>query len=507
MTPSDAEMSDERDGMTPAKSQPNSVPNKKIFPTIIMSSRLLLRVAQPASRTGAVRSGAKRMASGSPGTGPGMGDEWATQAQAALRQAQTYANANPWTRYAAGGVAVLGGMWLVVGGKKGKAVAGEDGHSQHTAKDDARNDVDAKIQKYTKSLANSNEKPSTRNAPGSSSVAKGSAVVSTPAKQEDEDICMRDKMAAFVRKMQAKIVDSLDAIEVQAAKELGITPKLLVRDEWIRAEGGAGLSCVLQNGNVFEKAGVLVSVVHGPASPELIKQMRARKKEGIMEEGNYRMFAAGCSMVLHPHNPNAPTAHLNYRYFELSREGEDKPAAAWFGGGCDLTPSYLYEEDAVQFHQVIKDVCDKHDASYYPKFKKWCDDYFYVPHRKEMRGVGGIFFDDMEHGDHNKIFKWVEECGLSFTDQYMPIIRRRWNAPFSEEMKRWQQLCRGRYVEFNLVYDRGTKFGLVTPGARIESIMCSLPLTARWEYMHEPAEGSREAELVKVLKAPREWVV
>ncbi|ORY36281.1 hypothetical protein BCR33DRAFT_722086 [Rhizoclosmatium globosum] len=384
--------------------------------------------------------------------------------------------------YAYGATAALALIYLLSGSRK---------------KEEPKLSPEDKFAKYTKSFGS--DSGATKD--GSSKKQAAAAVDPEDAKP------MRDRMSAFVRKMQNQIVAGLDGLEIQAAKELGVKPKLFVRDEWLRPEGGHGLSCVIQDGNVFEKAGVLVSVVHGPASANLIKQMRARGKDNVLaEDGKYEFFAAGCSMVLHPHNPNAPTAHLNYRYFELIEEGKEKPVASWFGGGCDLTPSYYYEEDATHFHKVIKDVCDNHDAEYYPKFKKWCDEYFYIPHRKETRGVGGIFFDDLEHGDQKKLFKFVEQCGLSFVDQYVPIMQRRWNQPFSPEMKQWQQLRRGRYVEFNLVYDRGTKFGLVTPGARIESIMCSLPLTARWEYMHEPAAGSREAQLVEVLKAPKNYV-
>ncbi|KAI9350205.1 Coproporphyrinogen III oxidase [Obelidium mucronatum] len=386
-----------------------------------------------------------------------------------------------WKTYAAAGGAVLVGAYLFSSPKKQE-------HKELTSDD--------KFAKYTKSFG------------GKEEVEKKQSPAEIAAAEELEaSKPMRDRMAVFVRKMQGKIVDALDNLEIQAAQELGVAPKLFRRDEWIRAEGGNGLSCVLQDGNVFEKAGVLVSAVHGPASAELIKQMRARKKEGLADEsGVYHMFVAGCSMVLHPHNPHAPTAHLNYRYFELTKEGEDKPVASWFGGGSDLTPAYLYEEDAVHFHKTIKDVCDAHDVEYYPKFKKWADEYFYIPHRKETRGIGGIFFDDLEHGDANKRFKFVEQCGLTFNDQYIPIMEKRWNAPFTAEEKKWQQLRRGRYAEFNLVVDRGTKFGLVTPGVRIESVMASLPLTARWEYQHSPVPGSRESQLLEVTQSPRNWV-
>lgn len=165
----------------------------------------------------------------------------------------------------------------------------------------------------------------------------------------------------------------------------------------------------------------------------------------------------------------------------------------------------MYPEDAQHFHTTLKTVCDKHDSGYYPKFKKWCDTYFFIPHRNETRGVGGIFFDDVESNDAS--FQFVKDCGQAFIDSYIPILERRINQPYTSEMKEWQQIRRGRYVEFNLVYDRGTKFGLATPGARIESILMSLPLTARWEYQNLVKDGSRESELLQVLKTPKEWAI
>ncbi|KAJ1566159.1 Coproporphyrinogen-III oxidase [Nowakowskiella sp. JEL0078] len=311
---------------------------------------------------------------------------------------------------------------------------------------------------------------------------------------------MRLKMENFIRNLQKEIVSAIEEVE-------GSDGARFKQDEWIRPEGGLGLSCVLQDGKVFEKAGVGVSVVHGPLPSKMYEQMRARKIDG-MGEGPYAMFAAGISLVMHPHNPNAPTVHLNYRYFELSdpENPDSKPITWWFGGGCDLTPSYLFPEDAEHFHKVIKEACDRHDKSYYPKFKKWCDDYFFIPHRGESRGVGGIFFDDLDDKDPNELFAFVKDCGRSFVKQYVPIMQKRKDMPFTHDMKKWQQLRRGRYAEFNLVYDRGTKFGLATPGARIESILMSLPLTARWEYMHNTEKGSREEQLLDILKKPREWV-
>jgi coproporphyrinogen III oxidase len=181
------------------------------------------------------------------------------------------------------------------------------------------------------------------------------------------------------------------------------------------------------------------------------------------------------------------------------------------GGGADLTPSYLFKEDAQHFHKTLKEACDKHDSEFYPRFKRWCDEYFHIKHRQETRGIGGIFFDDLETKSSNgksieELFLFVQSCGKAFIPAYLPIVERRMSVGFDSEEKEWQQLRRGRYVEFNLVYDRGTKFGLQTPGSRIESILMSLPLTARWEYCHEPAEGTPEAELLKVTRSPIDWV-
>ncbi|KAG0000135.1 Coproporphyrinogen-III oxidase [Entomortierella chlamydospora] len=293
-----------------------------------------------------------------------------------------------------------------------------------------------------------------------------------------ENSPMRLRMEAFVKQMQKEVTSGLEEVDGEAKFKV---------DSWTRAEGGGGTSMVLQDGKVFEKAGVGVSVVYGMLPPAAVAQMRAQHPNISKTDEALPFFATGISCVIHPHNPNAPTVHFNYRYFELGGNGEDgEPISWWFGGGSDLTPSILYEEDAVHFHQVIKEACDKHDPRYYKDFKKWCDDYFYIQHRGERRGIGGIFFDDLDDKPADELFEFVKSCGNAFLNQYVPIMERRKNMPFTEEDKRWQQLRRGRYVEFNLVYDRGTKFGLMTPGSRIESILMSMPLTARWEYMHEP---------------------
>lgn len=308
---------------------------------------------------------------------------------------------------------------------------------------------------------------------------------------------MRLRMESFIKAQQKEIVRALEEVDG--------TPFTI--DKWERSEGGGGITCVLQNGKVFEKAGVNTSVVYGRLPRAAIQKMRANHKALDPDVESLPFFAAGLSMVLHPSNPMAPTVHLNYRYFETADE-LGNTNAWWFGGGCDLTPSYLFDEDAIHFHKTIKSACDRHDPEYYPKFKTWCDEYFRNKHRSESRGIGGIFFDDLdsETKDREQLFSFVQDCLKSFLPSYIPIINRRKDLPFTEEEKRWQQLRRGRYVEFNLVHDRGTAFGLNTPGSRVESILMSLPLTARWEYMHEPEKGSREERLVGVLREPREWV-
>lgn len=263
----------------------------------------------------------------------------------------------------------------------------------------------------------------------------------------------------------------------------------------------------MQDGNVFEKAGVNISVVYGTLPRPAIEKMRVNHKAMDPNVESLDFYAAGLSMVLHPKNPMAPTVHLNYRYFETVNP-DGTANTWWFGGGTDLTPCYLFDEDAVHFHRTIKEACDMHDKSYYPRFKKWCDNYFSNKHRGETRGVGGIFFDDLDESekDQENTFAFAQSCLKAFLPSYIPIIMKRKDMPYTEKEKEWQQIRRGRYVEFNLVHDRGTAFGLNTPSARVESILMSLPLTASWRYMYEPEKGSREQRLVDVLREPREWV-
>lgn len=275
------------------------------------------------------------------------------------------------------------------------------------------------------------------------------------------------------------------------------------QDPWERAGGGGGLTCVMQDSTVFEKAGVNTAVVWGQMPRSAARHMGGgqRLRSG---EGELAFYAAGVSVVIHPRNPFAPTAHCNYRYFEIGG-ADDDVEAWWFGGGADLTPSYLFEEDARHFHSVHKKICDRHDETYYWRFKKWCDEYFYLPHRKETRGVGGIFFDDLHQKPVEELLAFAGDCAAGFSEAYLPLVERRHQTAFAEGHRRWQQLRRGRYVEFNLLHDRGTAFGLNSDG-RVESILMSLPLAARWEYDAQPPPGSEEARLLAVLRQPRDWV-
>nr|XP_019560634.1 oxygen-dependent coproporphyrinogen-III oxidase-like [Aedes albopictus] len=305
---------------------------------------------------------------------------------------------------------------------------------------------------------------------------------------------MKTRMELMIMKIQADFCRSLE-------NEENFGKKFTV-DRWERKEGGGGITCVLQDGDIFEKAGVNISVVHGVLPKGAIQQMRSRGKQ--LADGELPFFAAGVSAVIHPRNPMVPTIHFNYRYFEVTDSQGNKQW--WFGGGTDLTPYYLDEKDALHFHQTLKEACDEHDETYYPKFKEWCDKYFYIPHRQECRGVGGIFFDDLDAPDQESAFNFVTGCAHSVVPSYLPLVRKHKNDAYGDRERQWQLLRRGRYVEFNLIYDRGTKFGLYTPGARYESILMSLPLTAKWEYMHVPSPDSKEGEITHVLKNPRDWL-
>ncbi|MFH7564712.1 MULTISPECIES: oxygen-dependent coproporphyrinogen oxidase [Oceanimonas] len=268
-----------------------------------------------------------------------------------------------------------------------------------------------------------------------------------------------------------------------------------IEDSWTREEGGGGRSRVLRNGTVIEQGGVNFSHVYGAAMPASATAHRPELAGRSFE-------AMGVSLVIHPHNPHVPTSHANVRFFIAEKEGAEP--VWWFGGGFDLTPFYPVEEDCRHWHQVSKDLCEPFGEDVYPKYKEWCDRYFYLKHRNETRGVGGLFFDDLNDWPFERCFAFMKAVGEGYLDAYLPIIARRKDTPYGEDERQFQLYRRGRYVEFNLVYDRGTLFGLQT-GGRTESILMSMPPLARWEYDWQPEAGSREARLQAFL-VPRSWV-
>ena len=299
---------------------------------------------------------------------------------------------------------------------------------------------------------------------------------------------MKEQFVNFIHQLQDDICAGLEAEEGKAKFQ---------EDKWERPGGGGGKTRVIADGDVFEKGGVNTSIVHG-ALPETMQ------KAFKVEAGEF--FACGISLVIHPVNPFVPTTHANYRYFELY-DDKGNEIDSWFGGGADLTPYYLFEEDAKHFHQTLKNACDTVDTSYYPKFKKACDEYFWNAHRNEGRGIGGIFYDYLradEKLDKEHYFKFSQAVGNAFLPAYLPMVQKHKDFAYTDAQREWQEVRRGRYVEFNLIHDRGTLFGLKTNG-RIESILMSLPPHVQWKYQHHPVEGTPEYELEAVLKNPREW--
>lgn len=322
----------------------------------------------------------------------------------------------------------------------------------------------------------------------------------------------RERVSTWLKSFQDSVCQGLTAADGVAQFQ---------EDSWERPEGGGGRSRVIRDGGVFEQGGVNFSEVWGDKLPPSILKQRP-------EAAGHRFYATGTSMVLHPRNPYIPTVHLNYRYFEAG-------PVWWFGGGIDLTPYYPFEEDVVQFHKTLKAACDKHHSEYYNAFKLWCDEYFYLQHRGETRGVGGIFFDyqdttgvlypmmypgspvDTPAAKYSEqvgpvadrswedLFAFVQSCGDAFLPAYLPIIEKRRNTEYGDRERDFQLYRRGRYVEFNLVYDRGTIFGLQTNG-RTESILMSLPPLVRWEYSYSPEPGTPEAKLYDVFLKPQDWI-
>ena len=300
---------------------------------------------------------------------------------------------------------------------------------------------------------------------------------------------MKEKFYAYIQNLQDRITANLEAVDGEA---------VFREDLWEREEGGGGRTRVIENGAVFEKGGVNISKVFGSLAPAMQKHF------GV---GDVDFFACGISLVLHPKNPMVPTVHANWRYFEMY-DKSGNTVDSWFGGGQDLTPYYLFEEDAQHFHKICKAACDRHDPSFYPDFKRKCDEYFYNSHRGEARGIGGLFFDYLKPSEERSAEDWyafVTDVGDSFLEAYLPIVEKRKDLPYNEQQRNWQEIRRGRYVEFNLVHDKGTLFGLKTNG-RIESILMSLPPHVQWVYDHHPEPGSEEEKLVRILENPREWV-
>lgn len=300
---------------------------------------------------------------------------------------------------------------------------------------------------------------------------------------------IKDKFYKYIQELQDSICSNLEVVDGQAKFR---------QDLWKRPEGGGGRTRVIENGNVFEKGGVNISAVHG-------KLPKAMQVHFGVKDADF--FACGLSLVLHPKNPMVPTVHANWRYFEMY-DSEGNIADQWFGGGQDLTPYYLFEEDAKHFHRVCKTACDKHHSEFYQKYKEKCDDYFYNTHRNEARGIGGLFFDYCKATDDMSMNQWynfVADVGDSFLSAYVPIVEKRKNLPYTKAQRDWQEIRRGRYVEFNLVHDKGTLFGLKTNG-RIESILMSLPPHVQWVYDYHPTPNSEEYRLLEVLKTPRKWI-
>ena len=313
----------------------------------------------------------------------------------------------------------------------------------------------------------------------------------------NNDRPMRERATDFFAGLQDDICAALEQLDGAGGFR---------EDQWEREGGGGGRTRVMEGGALFEKAGVNFSAVHGHFENAYAERMP-------VGEGT-QFYAAGVSLVLHPLNPMVPTVHANFRYFERGTGG-------WFGGGADLTPYYPYREDAVHFHRTLKAACDAVDPAFYPKFKKWCDEYFFIKHRNEARGVGGIFFDYLtgmsegpllgaedqvprERRGIEFIFNFVQTAGRAFLPAYVPIAERRRDEPYTEREREFQLIRRGRYAEFNLVYDRGTHFGLETRG-RMESILMSLPPLVRWVYDYQPEPGSREAEALDYFRA-HDWL-
>lgn len=304
-------------------------------------------------------------------------------------------------------------------------------------------------------------------------------------------LSIKNRFESYIGKLQDEICEELEKLEDSAKFR---------HDDWDRKGGGGGHTRVIEKGKVFEKGGVNISTVHGEL-PELIR------KRFEVEQGWF--WAGGLSLVIHPQSPMVPTVHANFRYFELYDDAAmNEVRDCWFGGGADLTPYYLWDEDAVHFHKIFKEACDIHGDDLYPRFKKECDEYFYNDHRSEARGIGGLFFDYLRPNEERSTADWYHfttEVGDAFLKSYKPIVQKRKGESYNDRQRYFQEIRRGRYVEFNLIHDRGTLFGLKTQG-RTESILMSLPPCVRWDYNFQIEEGTEEAYLIERLKNPIDWI-
>lgn len=301
------------------------------------------------------------------------------------------------------------------------------------------------------------------------------------------DIITKEEIRDWFKDLQQQICEQLEQADDKGR---------FMKDEWQRHGGGGGISSVIAQGNIIEKGGVNFSAVWGKTPEPTLKTL------GLAPGEHPDFFATGVSIVLHPYNPKVPIIHMNVRYFEMSN------GTWWFGGGIDLTPHYVIADDAKYFHEQLKIICDRHHPSYYRDFKKWADDYFFIKHRNETRGIGGIFFDYLkaEQGfTKTSRFDFIKSVGSAFAPIYTYFMKKNSALPFTDNEKQWQYLRRGRYVEFNLVWDRGTKFGLETDG-RTESILMSLPPQAQWAYNHQPLKNSEEEKTLSMLKKGIDWI-
>ena len=303
-----------------------------------------------------------------------------------------------------------------------------------------------------------------------------------------------DTFEHYILELQRKIIADAEALDGSGQR--------FIHDRWERSpgnpNGGYGITSVLEGGNILEKAAANISVINGILSPERAKMMSSRGRHSVDPEGGQPYAAAAMSLVFHSAHPLIPTLRADVRLFEV--EGRQ-----WYGGGCDLTPFYLFDDDVHEFHTFWKEICDRHDSKLYPEFKEWCDRYFYIPARKEHRGVGGLFFDDLDAAvESYDVESFVRDVGNGILPSWAPIVERRRNMDFTPAQRDWQLLRRGRYLEFNLLYDRGVKFGF--DGGRVESIMVSAPPLIAWKYNVQPEPGSEEARLIQVLTQPKEWI-